>query len=499
LTELDLAGNLLADWDTVIRIMNDLPQLLHLSVACNRIRNPSAELLAHVIGVGGKDDDDDDDNKREKKNASENDGTERRKTSDTTMQQQQQPLCFHQPPFTSLQLLNVNQCGITSVQTLLWIGTLLPQLQHLCLAHANLQSLEESFASKVALQLSNLHHLDLTNCQLQSWQQQIVPLASTLPHLQDLTLDDNPISNTTTTSSSTSSSNAAETTIITATTFQPIMYFPQLQSLQLTGTQIASWQAMDGLTHIPTLTNLRWRHCPLLDSLGTGEARAITIARLEHLTKLNASPITRKERTEAERRYVSSVACQLLQLPLHDDCINDNETTTTTTTRAEAEASLSADDGAGNRQAFLKNHPAFEHLMEKHRDAIASTMETSSSLSSGGGHDSCRKNALVVINVSIQSMAASSCHQEPLVRRLPGTLPIKRLKAMCARSFGLDPDLQRLHFCTEVIEAHTTCTCFECFFSRYHYWLRFVVVVVIFVIISHFVLKSTVGRLSFRT
>jgi len=32
---------------------------------------------------------------------------------------------------------------------------------------------------------------------------------------------------------------------------------------------------------------------------------------------------------------------------------------------------------------------------------------------------------------------------------LPGSLPIKRLKALCGRAFGLDPDLQRLHFVTE--------------------------------------------------
>lgn len=39
---------------------------------------------------------------------------------------------------------------------------------------------------------------------------------------------------------------------------------------------------------------------------------------------------------------------------------------------------------------------------------------------------------------------------EPLIRRLPGSLTVGRLKALCARAFGLDLDLMSLHFRTEV-------------------------------------------------
>jgi hypothetical protein len=43
-------------------------------------------------------------------------------------------------------------------------------------------------------------------------------------------------------------------------------------------------------------------------------------------------------------------------------------------------------------------------------------------------------------------MVAQSCEQPPLVRRLPVTLTIGKVKAMLARHFGLDVDLQALSY-----------------------------------------------------
>lgn len=385
LTEMDLAGNLLSDWDTVLRIMKEVPNLTAFSVAANRIGDPSLEMMARV-----EDD-------------------------------------CQEAPFVSLQLLNLNQCRITSIQSLLWIGKLLPKLQNLVFAHADLSKLEHDFALQVAGHFPNLQHLDVTSCNLTSWNDQIVPLCSALPCLEDLTLDENAINTTNPREDST-----------TTSTLPPSVYFLQLKSLQLSGSQIEKWQGLDGLSLFSQLEALRFRRCPLLSSLGTGEARAVTIARIANLTKLNASNITPKERIEVERRYVSTVACQLLQLP--QEIVPG---------QSSVEGSIVETPAASPaREEFLKGHKAFAPLMEKHRDAIASTMDSASSLGSMAGASS-NVNALVVVNVMIQSMAASSCHQEPLVRRLPGSLPIKRLKAMCARSFGLDPDLQRLHFCTE--------------------------------------------------
>lgn len=43
-------------------------------------------------------------------------------------------------------------------------------------------------------------------------------------------------------------------------------------------------------------------------------------------------------------------------------------------------------------------------------------------------------------------MAAASCTKEPLIRRMPMQLTVGKLKALCARQFGFDIELQTLHF-----------------------------------------------------
>lgn len=52
--------------------------------------------------------------------------------------------------------------------------------------------------------------------------------------------------------------------------------------------------------------------------------------------------------------------------------------------------------------------------------------------------------------LTIRSMAAGSCDAQPLQKRLPRSLQVGRIKAMCARAFGVDVDLQILHFRVEV-------------------------------------------------
>jgi hypothetical protein len=42
---------------------------------------------------------------------------------------------------------------------------------------------------------------------------------------------------------------------------------------------------------------------------------------------------------------------------------------------------------------------------------------------------------------------------DPVVRRLPGTLNVERVKALCSRIFGLDYDLISLRFRTDINDA----------------------------------------------
>jgi hypothetical protein len=91
--------------------------------------------------------------------------------------------------------------------------------------------------------------------------------------------------------------------------------FKNLQSLQLAGTSIASWQDLDGIRAFESLESFRLGNTAVTSSMGAGEARFIIVARIPNLVFFNAWPISSKERAEAERRYVSNVARQLLLLP----------------------------------------------------------------------------------------------------------------------------------------------------------------------------------------
>ena len=59
--------------------------------------------------------------------------------------------------------------------------------------------------------------------------------------------------------------------------------------------------------------------------------------------------------------------------------------------------------------------------------------------------------------VTIRSMAAQSCEQPPLIRRLPtATLTVGKVKALLARHFGLDWDLQELSLQNNASESIPT-------------------------------------------
>ena len=174
----------------------------------------------------------------------------------------------------------------------------------------------------------------------------------------------------------------------------------------------------------------------------------MTIARLPSLVYLNASPVGDKERIDSERRYVSTVARELLMAETAAAAVAAGAVvlpTSTTTTETKGNGGGDGDDDermTKQREAVLSLHPRFEELIVKHGDAMAAA-QASAGHRAGAPGGSLSHDA---INVTIRSMAASSCGMEPLRRRLPGSLAVGRVKIMCARTFGLDVDLQTLHY-----------------------------------------------------
>ena len=405
LTEMDLAGNLLCRWEDVVDIMTCFPNLVKVGLAGNRIGD------VHVLL--GQDDDD---------------------------------AIAKGGQFDKIQALNLNGTGIASFRTVAWVGSAMPDLEELCLAHCDLSDLDtydcadsnaassgaaydvidDSIAKATLVDgpilrpisglLANLRFLDLSDCNITSWTHQIGRLARSLSQLTDLILNDNPIG--------------------VVDPFQvnndpdDCIYFTALTTLQLTNAGITSWSSIDVLNDFPNLKSLRFRNNPITSSISAAEARSVTIARLPNLQYLNASPIGDKERVDSERRYVSTVARELLMAE--------------TAVAAAMEGKSKKDVAAAKKErtaAILADHPLFNQLTAKHQDAMSAARAAASSGNAAGGslsHDA--------INVTIRSMAASSCSTETLRRRLPGSLAVGRVKILCSRAFGLDVDLQTLHF-----------------------------------------------------
>jgi hypothetical protein len=152
------------------------------------------------------------------------------------------------------------------------------------------------------------------------------------------------------------------------------------------------------------------------------------------LEYFNASPVSTKERVEAERRYVSTVSRELLLISSGAILAAEKDTN----------QGVTAGDGVSKEDQLFATHPQFQSLVEKHKDTMLSLSHHVSNESSQQGNIGEE-----IINVTITSMAAASCDMEPLRKRLPRSLKVGRIKTMCAKYFRVDIDLQMLHFRAE--------------------------------------------------
>lgn len=105
----------------------------------------------------------------------------------------------------------------------------------------------------------------------------------------------------------------------------PLPVFPAtLKDVDLSFNDITTWSFVEQLEHIfPGLTSLRVSHNPLFQSLQSPDGRALTaddgymltLARLGNLTMLNHSPISDKERLNAESYYLSLIVKEVQFAP----------------------------------------------------------------------------------------------------------------------------------------------------------------------------------------
>ena len=350
--EIDLAGNLFCDWEQVFKIIHKFSCLEIFSLAHNYIRDID-EGIVHL-------------------------------------------------QFDKMKILNLNNCSIQSFETVSRIAEMMPNLESLCVANSDISDIEKY---EINNGFQKLRQLDCSRCGLDRWQNQVSKFA-TLPLLESLSIDENPI-----------------LCIPLDAGMRPS--FPRLLSLQISHTALSTWLDLEGINSFVSLKGLRFNSIPLTENLGQGEVRSISIARFPHIDYLNASRISQKERNEAERRYVTLISYSLKKC---NTLVEQNEN------RNDLVGECS------NRIKILHDNPRYLELAEKHKNLI---------IFSKNGMDRNENLATSIYNITIKSMAASSCTMDPIVRRLPGTLNVERMKALCSRIYDIDYDLICLRFITD--------------------------------------------------
>jgi hypothetical protein len=247
---------------------------------------------------------------------------------------------------------------------------------------------QDTAKAKVDPILSKLKHLDLSDNCISSWEQ-LEPIGR-LPNLQKLLVNSNQLS------------------CIPPRT--PSL-FENLQSLSISYNRVAEWRSIDEINSYPNLAALRCQHNPLMEGIGSGEARQIIIARLSALQQFNGSEVRLKERVDSEKAYVFRVWCEL-----------------------NSDAAAAAGDKAELTARVLEAHPRYQSLLEVHGSPEGRNKMEDGSTTLG--------SRLVCVN--LQSMAMASITATPIKQRLPLSMKVKELKMLCSRKFKKAPPLPNM-------------------------------------------------------
>ncbi|KAF2002831.1 hypothetical protein P154DRAFT_520600 [Amniculicola lignicola CBS 123094] len=252
IVELDLSRNLFEEWREVASICEQLDKLKSLRVDGNRFR-------------------------------------------DTSVTDCEKERCLKS--FGHIKTLRLED-NLLSWEKLANITNLFPQLTTFFASSNNYRSLTSHFLPHAITNLSfedNLFHSIAD----------VAPLTK-LPNLQRLVLKSNEIHE------------------INPYNSSHLVFSPTLTDVDFSFNEISTWPFIDELEHVfPGLTSLRVSHNPLYNSLQAADGRALTaedgymltLARLGNLKTLNYSPITEKERLNAESYYLSLIARELTFSP----------------------------------------------------------------------------------------------------------------------------------------------------------------------------------------
>ena len=153
----------------------------------------------------------------------------------------------------------------------------LPNLEEIHLSNNGLEDPQGSFGH------ANLRQLFLTCNHIQNFQAVHDHLGQHCPNLELLSLGENPLT------SIPESAGGLDKMI----------------SLNLNITKLADWNDLDKLRGFPSLSDLRIKHCPVLEEYTAHERRMMLVARLPNIQILNGGDrIPDNEREDAERAFI---------------------------------------------------------------------------------------------------------------------------------------------------------------------------------------------------
>ncbi|GAB4839529.1 hypothetical protein Ancab_029055 [Ancistrocladus abbreviatus] len=179
--------------------------------------------------------------------------------------------------------------------------------------------------------------------------------------------------------------------------------FESLQCLLLGANGIEDVESVDSLNSFPRLTDIRLSENPIADPGRGGIPRFVLIARLAKVQVLNGSEVSPRERKESEIRYVRLVMSKL------DDICED----------------------------IMHRHPRFLDLK---------SLRGIEDEKLNNGAIGPQKLASGLLSITLKCVGPSMGEKPPLVKKLPATTSVGKLKILCESFFKLKNTKLKLFF-----------------------------------------------------
>lgn len=176
-------------------------------------------------------------------------------------------------------ILNGTNLPLSTLRKLL---SVLPNLSELHMSD-NCLEMEENEENVEPIS-EKVHTLHLNRCGISDWQNALKILAA-FPNRKTVFMCENPIK-------SIEHHQISQQQLNTLTT------------LNLTKTEIDTWESIDNLDKLPALAELRIPNIPLLDEYSEEERIHLIIGRIEKLRELNGSDISPQQRETSERFFI---------------------------------------------------------------------------------------------------------------------------------------------------------------------------------------------------